>query len=189
MNTALLSWPRPAALLGLLTLGGILAAYAQTTPAPNHWSVKPGELVYLDGQPSTQAAINQVPDAAVACAEGLMGPPGVLRAFGDTLATQVLVITTKAHEYAPTTLALADRTNLPSAYVQEPASVRDIAPRALAYITAHYPKYWLDGTVKKLTRKSSGAVKYEVWLAGNWGWRYVSFTADGEFVDDKPFYQ
>lgn len=147
--------------------------------------MKPGTLVYLDGQPSTPAAINQIPSDAVANAEGLMGPPGVLRAFGDTVATQVLVLTTKAHANDPATLALADRTNLESAYVKEPASVLDIAPRALAYITAHYPTYWLDGTVKKLTRKSSGAVKYQVWLAGSWGWRYVSFTAAGDFVDDK----
>ena len=184
-----MSWFRSATLLGLLALGGSLTARAQSAPAtpptPNRWSVKPGELIYLDGQPSTLAAINQVPNDALACVEGLMGPPGVLRAFGDTVATQVLVLTTKAHANDPATLALADRANLKSAYVSEPASVRDITPKALAYITAHYPKHWLDGTVKKLTRKSSGAVKYQVWLAGNWGWRYVSFTAAGDFVDDK----
>jgi hypothetical protein len=173
------------ALLGLLALGGSLAARAQTASAPSYWTVKPGELIYLDGQPSTLAAINQVPDEAVACVEGLMGPPGVLRAFGDTVATQVLVLTTKAHANDPVTLALADRVNFKSAYRREPATVQDIAPRALAYITAHYPKAWLDGQVEKLTRKSSGTVKYQVRLADNWGWRYVSFTAAGDFVDDK----
>jgi hypothetical protein len=147
--------------------------------------VKPGELIYLDGQPSTLTAINQVPDDAIACVEGITGKPGVLRAFGDETTTHVLVITTKAQENSPTTLALADRTNLSSAYRREPASVRDVAPRALAYITAHYPKAWLDGQVEKLTRKSSGAMKYQVRLADNWGWRYVSFTAAGDFVDDK----
>lgn len=186
MKPAPLRWLRPAALLGPLALGGSLAARAQATPTtPSHWTVKPGELLYLDGQPSTLAAINQVPDDAVACAEGLRGRPGVLRAFGDTVATRVLVLTTKAHEYAPSTLALADRANLPSAYRREASSLLEVAPRALAYITAHYPKYWLDGQVEKLTRKSSGAVKYQVRLAGNWGWYYASFTAAGDFVDDK----
>lgn len=183
MKTASPGWQW--GLLGLLALGGGRAAHAQEALTPSRWPVKPGTLIYLDGLPSTPAAINQVSGDAVACAEGMIGQPGVRQALGDTVATEYLVLTTKANEYAPATLALADRANLMSAYVHEPASVQDITPKALAYITTHYPKYWLDGTVKKLTRKSSGAVKYQVWLAGNWGWRYVSFTAAGDFVDDK----
>jgi hypothetical protein len=30
-------------------------------------------------------------------------------------------------------------------------------------------------------------VKYRVQLADNWGWRYVSFTAAGDFVDDRIY--
>lgn len=175
------------ALLPLLLAASTQAAMAQTTPTPNHWTVKPGELIYLDGQPSTLAAINQVPDNAIACVEGMIGKPGKLQVFGSETATDVLIITTKAHEYSPATLALADRANLGSAYVTEAASVRDVAPKALAYITAHYPKHRLDGQVQKLIRKSSGEVKYRVRLADNWGWRYPSFTAAGDFVDDNMF--
>lgn len=184
MKPALLL-PRAAgcALLPLLAVASVPAA-AQATPAPGRWHAKPGTLIYLDGRPSTEAAINQVPDAAVACVEGLTGKPGVLRLFGDTVATRALVLTTKAHATSPATLALADRAHLPSAYARAPATVRDIAPRALAYITAHYPQAWLDGQVQRLTRKSTGEVKYQVRLADNWGWHYASFTAEGDFVND-----
>ncbi|MGI4833729.1 MAG: hypothetical protein ACRYFK_09735 [Janthinobacterium lividum] len=183
MKAALLWWQR--SLLGLLALGGSRAAHAQATsasPSLNHWSVKPGTLVYLDGLPSTPAKLDQVPNAAVACVEGMVGQPGVRWALGDPVATEYLVLTTKANENSPATLALADRANLPSAYRWELGSVRDIAPRALAYITAHYPKYWLDGTVTKLTRKSSGEVTYQVRIAGSWGWRHPCFPAAGDFV-------
>ena len=174
-------------LLPLLLLAGSHAATAQTSPTPSSWQVKPGTLIYLDGQPSTLAAINQVPDSALICSEGMMGRSLIVRAFGDSVATETLVLTTKANEYAPATLALADRANLRSAYRWEPGTVRDIAPRALAYITSHYPKAWLDGQVQRLTRKSTGEVKYQVRLADNWGWRYPCFTADGDFVDDKTY--
>lgn len=171
----------------LLLAAASHAAAAQSSPTPSNWKVKPGTLIYLDGQPSTLAAINQVPDGALICSEGMIRWPLDVRKFGDSVATETLVLTTRANEYAPTTLALADRANLHSAYRWEPGTVRDIAPRALAYITAHYPKHWLDGQVQKLTRKSSGEVKYQVRLADNWGWRYLCFTATGDFVDDKTY--
>jgi hypothetical protein len=185
MESIVFSRPAGRVLLGLALAAGSHAAVAQNASTPSNWEVKPGELIYLDGQPSTLVAINQVPDDAVACVEGMTGKPGVLRAFGNETATDVLVITTKAQENSPTTLALADRVDLRSAYRWEAATLRDVAPRALAYITAHYPKHRLDGVVQKLTRKSSGEVKYQVRLADNWGWSYPCFTAEGDFVGEK----
>lgn len=187
MKFIVFSRPAGRALLALALAAGSHAAVAQNAPTASNGKAKPSKLIYLDGQPSTQAAIDQVPNDAVAYAEGMWWKPGALSAFGDTEATEAEIITTKAKENSPATLALADRVNLRSAYRWEAATVRDVAPRALAYITAHYPKHRLDGQVQKLTRKSSDEVKYQVRLADNWGWRYACFTADGDFVDDKTY--
>ena len=187
MKFIVFSRPAGHALLALALAAGSHAAVAQNASTPSNGKAKPTKLIYLDGQPSTQAAIDRVPDDAVAYAEGMWWRPGALLAFGDTKATEAEIITTKAKEYSPATLALADRINLSSAYRWEPATVRDVAPKALAYITAHYPKHRLDGQVQKLTRKSTGEVKYQVRLADNWGWSYPCFTANGDFVDDKTF--
>ena len=189
MKFSMFSRPAGRALLALALAAGSHAAVAQNASTPSNGKAKPTKLIYLDGQPSNQAAIDRVPDDAVAYAEGMWWKPGaqLALAFGNTEATEAEIITTKAKEHSPATLALADRVNLRSAYRWEPATVRAVAPRALAYITAHYPKHRLDGQVQKLTRKSTGEVKYQVGLADNWGWRYACFTADGDFVDDKTY--
>ena len=186
-------WPATTALL--LTLGCGSGVRAQVAATPSDWKVKSGTLVYLDGERSTKAAIDHLPDAAITSVEGFaVGPAGsTLRqmfgdsVFSDSLATEFLVITTKARANAPATLALADRVHLSSGYVSQPSTVRVIAPKALAYITSHYPKAWLGGEVLALTQKSTGTVKYRVQLADNWGFRYVSFTLAGDFVDDRMY--
>lgn len=172
------------ALLAVL-LGKSPAAHAQATlAATNRWHVAPGTKVYLDGLPSTPAAIDQLPDAAIASVEGMVLNAPVDNSKLPAYIHEYLVLTTKVNANSPTTLALADKLRLASAYTTRPAPVSAIAPPALAYITSHYPTYWLGGQVREMTRKSTGAVKYQVQLAGNWGWRYVSFTEAGEFVDD-----
>jgi hypothetical protein len=162
-----------ALLFGLF--GNNPAAQAQTALAANRWDVEPGTQVYLDGQASSATVIDHIDDKAIASVEGqvVKGQDGYL------------VITTKANANSPATLALADKLHLMSAYTSRPAPISAIAAPALAYITSHYPKAWLGGEVLEMTRKSTGAVKYRVQLADNWGWRYVSFTATGDFVDDK----
>ena len=188
-------YSRPAAAGLLLTFGCIGLARAQVAATPSDWQVEPGTLVYLDGERSTKAAIDHLADAAIASVESCtIGPAGsTLRqmfgdsVFGDSVATGFLVITTKANANAPATLALADRVHLSSGYSKQPSTVRVIAPKALAYITSHYPKAWLGGDVLMLTQKSTGTVKYRVQLADNWGFRYVSFTLAGDFVDDRMY--
>ena len=178
----------PAVTALALAFGCSGLARAQVAATQTDWEVAPGTLVYLDGERSTAVIINCLASAAVASAEGFMGPAGTLRqAFGDSVATEALVITTKANANAPTTLALADRAHLSSGYIKQPSTVRVIAPQALAYITSHYPKAWLGGEVLALTQKSTGTVKYRVQLANNWGFRYVSFTEAGDFVDDRMY--
>ncbi len=179
-----IGWPISslALLLGLLSQS--TTSHAQATPAANRWQVKPGTSVYLDGQPSTITALNQLTNEAIASVEGMFARDTTSQNTPAKLQEKYLVVTTKANANAPTTLALADKLHLKTAYLTQPAPISAIAPAALAYITSHYPKAWLGGEVTKMTRKSTGAVKYQVQLADNWGWRYVSFTAAGEFVDN-----
>jgi hypothetical protein len=170
-------WPAGGLALLLALLSSSAAAQAQAALATNRWDVEPGTRVYLDGQPSTAAAISQLDDKAIASAEGWVAKDK----------DEFLVITTRAKANSPATLALADKLHLSSAYTTRPALIRAIAPPALAYITSHYPKAWLGGEVLEMTQKSTGKVKYRVQLADNWGWRYVSFTAAGNFVDDRIY--
>lgn len=181
----LLRLPFVAGLLLLALLAKTTAATAQPTPATNRWDVEPGTAVYLDGLPSTPATISELPDVAIASAEGMK----IKDAYRSTLPDyqyNYLVITTKVNATLPATLALADKLHLLTAYNTRPAPVSAIAPSALAYITSHYPKCWLGGEILEKTRKSTGAVTYQVQLADNWGWRYVSFTKAGEFVSTGP---
>jgi hypothetical protein len=166
-----------------LALGKSGVALAQVAPAQSRWDVEPGTLVYLDGERSTVAAIDRLAPAAISTVEGSMR----WQASGDSVATNVLVVTTKANASAPAVLALADKAHLMSGYISHPSSVQVIAPKALAYITSHYPKCWLGGEVLELTQKSTGTVKYRVQLADNWGFRYASFTLAGDFVDDRIY--
>jgi hypothetical protein len=171
-----------ALLLGLL--GQSTISKAQATPAANRWHVEPGTSVYLDGQPSTITVIDQIKDEDVASVEGALFHKTTSRTGQAEFKDKYIVLTTKANATSPATLELANKLHLGSAHVTQPAPISAIAPAALAYITSHYPKAWLGGEVTKMTRKSTGAVKYRVQLADNWGWRYVSFTAAGEFVDN-----
>jgi hypothetical protein len=179
--------PFSRSLLLLALLGNATAALAQPRPAANRWHVEPGTKVYLDGLPSTPAAISALPDAAIASAEGMGLTSHTDKSKLADYQHEYLVITTKANANSPTTLALADKLHLSSAHTTRPAPLSAIAPTALAYITSHYPKYWLGGEVLEMTRKSTGAVQYRVQLADNWGWRYVSFTEAGDFVDDGKY--
>lgn len=171
-------------LLLLAAAASTTAALAQPTPDAGRWDVKPGTKVYLDGLPSTPAAIRALPDVAIASAEGMGLTSQADKSKLADYQHDYLVITTKVNANSPTTLALADKLHLNSAFTIRPAPLSAIAPVALAYITSHYPKYWLGGEVVEMTRKSTGAVKYQVQLADNWGWRYVSFTAAGKFVGE-----
>lgn len=182
--SSLLLRPLVRSLLLLAVAGKTTAALAQPTPAANRWAMKPNTKVYLDGLPSTPATISELPDAAIASAEGMVFTAPVDKSKLPAYQDEYLVITTKINANSPITLALADKLHLSTAFTTRPAPMSAIAPSALAYITSHYPKYWLGGEVLEMTRKSTGAVTYRVQLAGNWGWRYVSFTEAGEFVSE-----
>jgi hypothetical protein len=169
----------------VVLLGKIPVAHAQATLAStNHWHVAPGTKVYLDGLPSTPAIISELPDVAIASVESMRFSTHAAKSKLPAYQDDYLVLTTKVNANSPTTLALADELHLSSAFTTRSAPLSAIAPPALAYITSHYPKCWLGGQVLEMTRKSTGMVKYQVQLADNWGWRYVSFTEAGDFVSE-----
>ena len=176
---------RLALLLGLL--GTSLAAQAQTALAANRWGVEEGTRIYLNGQTSTRAVIDQLDTEAIASVESMLVRDTTTHTAQAKLRSGYLVLTTKGNADSPATLALADKLHLRAAYTTRPAPISAVAPPALAYITSHYPKAWLGGEILEMTRKSTGAVTYRVQLADNWGWRYVSFTAAGDFVDDRVY--
>ena len=176
---------RLALLLGLL--GTSLAAQAQTALAANRWGVEEGTRIYLDGKASTRAVIDQLDTEAIASVESMLVRDTTAHTAQAKLRGGYLVLTTKDNAASPATLALADKLHLMMAYTTRPAPISAVAPPALAYITSHYPKAWLGGEVLEMTRKSTGEVKYRVQLADNWGWRYVNFTATGDFVNDQMY--
>jgi hypothetical protein len=180
-------WSAGSVALLLALVSSNTAAQTQAALASNRWDVEPGTRVYLDGELSTATAIHQLNDAAIASVESRSIRDTTNLTANKKLREVYIVLTTKANANSPATLALADKLHLESAYTTRPAPIRAIAPSALAYITSHYPKAWLGGEVLEMTQKSTGKVKYRVQLADNWGWRYVSFTAAGDFVDDRIY--
>jgi hypothetical protein len=180
-------WSAGSLALLLALLSNSTAAQTQAPTQTDRLNVEPGTRVYLDGQLSTAAAVSKIDDKAIASVEGMSIRDTTRQAADAKLHEAYVVYTTKANANSPATLALADKMHLSTAYTTRPALIRAIAPSALAYITSHYPKAWLGGEVLEMTQKSTGKVKYRVQLADNWGWRYVSFTAAGDFVDDRIY--
>lgn len=178
---------RLALLLGLLGTSLAAQAQTQTALAANRWGVEEGTRIYLDGQASTRAVIDQLDTEAIASVESMLVRDTTTHAAQAKLRGGYLVLITKRNADSPATLALADKMHLMWAHTSRPAPISAVAPPALAYITSHYPKAWLGGEILEMTRKSTGAVTYRVQLADNWGWRYVSFTAAGDFVSDQMY--
>ena len=173
-------------LLALLLLPGGRQARAQAAEPQPAWAwVRPGTLVYLDGKPSTLAEIQRLGKEAISSGEGveLAAKDPVNQLFGPIMAPAAEIITTKANANSPAVLALADRLDLRVGYTEKPAAMSAVAPKALAYITSHYPQAWLGGEVTERTQKSTGAVRYHVQLADRWGWHYVDFTPAGEVIE------
>jgi len=189
LKNLLFSVRRPGSFWLALALPALCChqAGAQATAPKDAWAwVRPGALVYLDGKPSTLAEVRRLESGAIFSASGLSlySKDSLNQLFGGIIAQSAQVITTKANANSPAVLALADRLGLREGYTEQPAAVRAIAPKALAYITRHYPQCWLGGEVVARTQKSTGAVRYHVQLADRWGWRYVDFTPAGEVVEN-----
>ncbi len=142
-------------------------------------------VYYVDAQPSTAAAANAIDPKSIASMEVLKDNTTIQHYANDPTATGVAFITTKANANSPAVLAFADKAELSSGYTFKPAAVNAVVPKALAYITSHYPDARLSGEVKELTKKSTGAVKYQVQLIIGKRPFYAYFTPQGDFLADE----
>jgi hypothetical protein len=169
-----------APLLMALALG-YSGARAQTGPAPAQQPALANALYYLDGQPTTQAAFKALDPNSIASLDIVKDRTTVSRVFKST-APGVVVVTTKAKANSPEVLAIAEQANLSAAYTYTPAQINAVVPKALAYITSHYPDARLSGQVTEVKRKSTGEVKYQVQLVKGRRPFYVYFTPQGDFI-------
>ncbi len=176
-----------APLVVLLTLG-YAGARAQTAPATAqatvyHPDLPPNALYYLDGQPSSKEAIAMIPSGTIFDIDVIKDEPAnIKRLFGNTTATSAVIITTRANANLPAVQALVEKGNLGSGYTHTPAQVNALVPKALAYITSHYPDSRLGGEVIELKRKTTGAVKYQVQLVTGRRPFYVYFSPEGDYL-------
>lgn len=184
-----------AAPLVMLLALGYSGARAQTK-SPAAPLLPANALYFLDGQPSTVAAVQQLPPATLSSVDVINDAEAVRRIFGGS-ASEAVLLTTKANAATPTVLAFTKRVGdqypaLPASkafstitdYTAAPAQVNAVVPNALAYITSHYPDARLGGEVMKLTQKSSGAVKYQVQLVRGKRPFWVYFSPEGDFLGE-----
>jgi hypothetical protein len=136
---------------------------------------------FLDGQLSTKAQVSALDPSTIAAIDVVKDSAVVKQAFNSS-ETGVVVVTTKANANSPAVLALAEKANLSAAYTYTPAQINAVVPKALAYITNHYPDSRLSGEVIEVKRKSTGEVKYQVQLVTGRRPFYVLFTPQGDFI-------
>jgi hypothetical protein len=138
-------------------------------------------LYYLDGQPSTQAAFKALDPSNIVGID-VVKDPAVVRRVSKSNASSMVAVTTKAKANSPAVLALAEQADLSAAYIYSPAQINVVVPKALGYITSHYPDSRLSGEVIEVKRKSTGEVKYQVQLITGRRPFYVLFTPQGDFL-------
>lgn len=179
-----------AAPLAVLLALGYAGARAQTAPVivqpPTiHPDIPVNALYYLDGRPSSKQAVESLPPETTFDIDVIKDEPATIqRIFGNTSATSAVIITTKANASSPAVQALVEKADLGSGYTHTPAQVNALVPKALAYITSHYPDARLSGEMMELKRKTTGAVKYQVQLVRGRRPFYVYFSPQGDFLGE-----
>ena len=171
---------------------GYSSAHAQAVPvtaivqpATIQGTLPANALYYLDGQPSTKEAVSALPSSTVFNMDIIQDEPATIkRVFGNSTATTAIIITTEANANSPAVLALVEKADLGSGYTHTPAQVNALVPKALAYITQHYPDARLSGEVVEVKKKTTGAVKYQVQLIKGRRPFYVFFTPQGDFLKE-----
>lgn len=143
-------------------------------------------LYYLNGQPSTKQAVEQLIVRNIADIDVVSDPARIHRIPGlsGSLATSVVLVTTRANEKTPAVQDFANKADLASAYTFRPVGMNVLVPAALAYITSHYPNARLN-EVQEQTHKTTGAVKYQVQLINGKRPFYVYFSPQGEFAGEE----
>jgi hypothetical protein len=170
---------------------GYSAARAQTGPAAAqpaiyHPTIPANALYYVDGQPSSKNALDGLPPTTIFDMDIIQDEPDkIKRVFGNTTATSAVIITTRAKANSPAVLALVEKADLGSGYTHTPAQVNALVPKALSYITQHYPDSRLSGEVVEVKKKTTGAVKYQVQLITGRRPFYVYFSPQGDFLSEQ----
>ncbi|MVN76222.1 hypothetical protein GO988_07790 [Hymenobacter sp. HMF4947] len=161
------------------------AVTAVVQPATFHPNIPANALYYLDGQPSSEQAVRELPASTIYNMDIIQDEPAKIKqVFGNTTATSAIIVTTQANANLPAVLALVDKADLGSGYSHTPVQVNVLVPKALAYITQHYPDARLSGEVVEAKRKTTGAVKYHVQLVSGKRPFYVFFTPQGDFISE-----
>ena len=173
-----------APLVVVLTLG-YAGARAQTAPAAAAKTTLPTDVAYyLDGKPSTGAIVKNLNPELIASIDIVKNQADLTQIF-HTSALGVAVVTTTANVNAPAVLALREKADLVSGYDYTPAQVNAVVPKALAYITSHYPDSRLSGRVFAVKKKgTTEALKYQVELITGRRPFYVYFSPQGDFLGE-----
>ena len=166
---------------------GYSGARAQVAPAAATASPQPTwpteTAYYLDGKPSSLAVVHQLDSKSIASID-IIKDKGMLQREFHTTMPGVIVVTTTANAEAPAVRELATKLDLASGYTRTPAQVNALVPKALAYITSHYPDARLGGEVTELKSKTTGEIKYQVQLVTGKRPFYVYFTPQGDFLSN-----
>jgi hypothetical protein len=161
------------------------AVTAVVQPATTHFTYPDNALYYLDGQPSSKQAVTSIPSGVIFNIDVIQDEPATIkRVFDNATATTAIIVTTEANANSPAVLALVEKADLGSGYTHTPAQVNTLVPKALAYITQHYPDARLSGEVVEVKKKTTGAVKYQVQLIKGRRPFYVFFTPQGDFLKE-----
>jgi len=167
----------------LLALG-YAGARAQAAPASTENSLMEHALCIVDGKPVTFNSLKELNPADIQSASVLKDRGLVQQLGGSATTSGVIVVTTKANAKSPEVEAFNKKYLPEYRYNQEPAQVNVLVPKALAYITSHYPEARLSGVVTKLTEKTTGAVKYQVQLVRGKRPFDVYFSPEGDFLGE-----
>ena len=167
----------------LLALG-YSGARAQTAPVKASNSLMKKSLFFVDGQASTSAALDELEPAAIKSVSVIKDRELVKRLGGAPSNTGVVVIITSANANSPAVEAFNKKYLPEHNYKEELAQVNAVVPRALAYITSHYPEARLSGQVTKLTETTTGAVKLKVQLVRGKRPFDVYFSPEGDFLSE-----
>lgn len=137
---------------------------------------------YVDGQQVDKSTMDKIAPAEMVESINVLKADQAKQLLG--IDAPAMMVTTKANAHSPEVLAFNKKVFPNYNFTQEPAKVNALVPKALAYITSHYPDARLGGEVTKLTEKNTGAVKYQVQLINGKRPFYVYFTPQGEFVSE-----
>lgn len=139
-------------------------------------------IVYVDGQQVDKSELDQVPPADMVESVNILKADQTQQLLG--LDSPAILVTTKANAHSAAVLAFNKKAFPTYSFTQEPVKINVLVPKALAYITSHYPDARLSGEVTKLTAKDTGAVKYQVQLIKGKRPFDVYFSPQGDFLGE-----